>query len=122
MAASFATLGSAVNRVSRWIVVRAVRLVTEYGGRGDSDGDPVKRPRGAGAKVARSTVLSMSSSSVVGIMNEFSYLAEAYRDHHPGQDLLGLAMRPATTPCGPLYTKNISPDRELAAFLHSIAP
>ena len=25
-----------------------------------------------------------SNRSVVGIMNEFTYLAEAYRDHHPG--------------------------------------
>jgi hypothetical protein len=62
-----------------------------------------------------------ANRSVVGIMNEFTYLAEAYRDHDPGQDLLDLAVRLATTPCGPLYTKNVSPDRELAAFLRSIA-
>ena len=62
-----------------------------------------------------------SNRSVVGIMNEFTYLAEAYHDHHPGQDLLDLAMLLATTPCGPLYARNISPDRELAAFLRSIA-
>ena len=61
-----------------------------------------------------------ANRSVVGIMNEFTYLAEAYRDHHPGQDLLDLAMRLATMPCGPLYTKHISPDRELAAFLRFI--
>jgi len=67
-------------------------------------------------RLARTT-----NRSVVGIMNEFSYLAEAYRDQHPGQDLLDLAMRLATTPCGPLYTKYISPDRDLAAFLRSIA-
>ena len=62
-----------------------------------------------------------ANRSVVGIMNEFTHLAEAYRDHHPGQDLLDLAVRLARTPCGPLYTKNVSPDRELAAFLSSIA-
>jgi hypothetical protein len=62
-----------------------------------------------------------TNRSVVGIMNEFTYLAEAHHDHHPGQDLLDLAMQLATTPCGPLYTKNISPDRELAALLRSIA-
>jgi hypothetical protein len=67
-------------------------------------------------RLARTT-----NRSVVGIMNEFTYLAEAYHDHHPGQDLLDLAMRLATTPCGPLYTKHISPDRELAAVLRSIA-
>ena len=66
-------------------------------------------------RLARTT-----NRSVVGIMNEFSYLAETYHDHHPGHDLLDLAMRLATTPCGPLYTKHISPDRELAALLRSI--
>jgi hypothetical protein len=66
-------------------------------------------------RLARTT-----NRSVVGTMNEFTYLVEAYRDQHPGQDLLDLAMRLATTPCGPLYTKNVSPDRELAAVLRSI--
>jgi hypothetical protein len=61
-----------------------------------------------------------ANRSVVGIVNEFTNLADAYHAHHPGQDLLDLAMRLATTPCGPLYTKHISPDRELAAFLRSI--
>jgi len=59
--------------------------------------------------------------SVVGIMNEFSSLAEVYRDGDPGPDLLAIALRLATTPCGPLYRKNVSPDRELAAFLASLA-
>ena len=62
-----------------------------------------------------------ANRGVVGVMNEFIYLAEAHRDHHPGHDLLELAMRLATTPCGPLYGKHISPDGELAAFLRSIA-
>ena len=58
-----------------------------------------------------------ANRSVVGIMNEFTYLAEAYRDDTP--DLLALAMRLAATPCGPLYSKHVSPDRELASLLHS---
>lgn len=62
MAGSLAIAGAAVKRVTRSMVVRAVRLVTKYGGRGDRDGEPVIRPRGAGAKGARSTVFSMSSS------------------------------------------------------------
>ncbi len=44
------------------MVVRPVRLVTKYGGRGDSEGEPLNSPRGAGAKGARSTVFSTSSS------------------------------------------------------------
>ena len=55
-------------------------------------------------------------------MNEFTYLAEAYRGDTPAPDLLSLAMRLAATPCGPLYSTHISPDRELAARLRSFAP
>jgi len=33
-----------------------------------------------------------------------------------------LAMRLAATPCGPLYSKHVSPDRELAALLRSFVP
>ena len=62
-----------------------------------------------------------ANHSVVGIMNEFTYLAEAYRYDDPGQDLLELAVRLAATPCGPLYTRNISPNRELAALVRAIA-
>jgi hypothetical protein len=61
-----------------------------------------------------------ANRSVVGIMNEFTYLAEAWRDDGPVPDLQALALRLATTPCGPLYSRHISPDRELAAFLSSI--
>jgi hypothetical protein len=63
-----------------------------------------------------------ANRSVVGIMNEFTFLAEAYRGDTPAPDLLALAIRLATTPCGPLYSKHISPDRELAALLRSFAP
>ena len=63
-----------------------------------------------------------ANRSVVGIMNEFTFLAEAYRGDTPAPDLLALAMRLATTPCGPLYSKHVSPDRELAALLRSFVP
>jgi hypothetical protein len=63
-----------------------------------------------------------ASRSVVGIMNEFTFLAETYRGDTPAPDLLALATGLATTPCGPLYSKHISPDRELDALLRSVAP
>jgi hypothetical protein len=63
-----------------------------------------------------------ANRSVVGIMNEFTFLAGAYRGDIPAPDLLALALRLAATPCGPLYSKHVSPDRELAALLRSIAP
>jgi hypothetical protein len=63
-----------------------------------------------------------ANRSVVGIMNEFTFLADAYRSGMPVPDLLALAMRLAATPCGPLYSKHVSPDRELEALLRSVAP
>jgi len=61
-----------------------------------------------------------ASRSVVGIMNEFTYLADAWRQDDP--DLLALAVRLAATPCGPLYKRHISPDRELAALVAARPP
>lgn len=63
-----------------------------------------------------------ANRSVVGIMNDFTRLAETYRADTPAPDLLGLAMRLATTPCGPLYSKHVSPDRELDALVRSLRP
>jgi hypothetical protein len=63
-----------------------------------------------------------ANRSVVGIMNEFTYLAGAYRGGTAAPDLLALAMRLAATPCSPLYSRHVSPDRELAALVHSVAP
>lgn len=59
-----------------------------------------------------------ANRGVVGVMTEFTRLAEA---HHEADDLVGLAMRLAETPRGPLYRRNVSPDRELAATLHTLA-
>jgi hypothetical protein len=64
-------------------------------------------------------VARTANRSVVGTMTEFTHLAEAYRDGNPDPDLLALALRLATTPCSPLYGRNISPDRELGALLRS---
>jgi hypothetical protein len=56
-----------------------------------------------------------ANRSVVGIMNEFTFLADTFRDGNPSPSLLDVALRLAATPCGPLYKTNVSPDRELAA-------
>ena len=60
-----------------------------------------------------------ANRSVVGIMNEFTFLASSYRADTPAPDLLALAIRLASTPCSPLYSRHVSPDRELAALLRS---
>jgi hypothetical protein len=70
----------------------------------------------------RTTQLGVTANrSVVGVMTEFARLAEIHHDADPTVDLVGLAVRLAATPCGPLYGRNVSPDRELAATVHAIA-
>ncbi|MBJ7450474.1 MAG: hypothetical protein JHC71_00150 [Blastococcus sp.] len=56
-----------------------------------------------------------ANRSLVGVMNEFAFLADVDRGEQP--DLLRVSMRLAATPCGPLFQRHISPDRELAAFV-----
>jgi hypothetical protein len=46
-----------------------------------------------------------------------TFLAESCRGDTRALDLLGLAMRLATAPCSPLYSKHVSPGRELAALV-----
>ncbi|WP_405094487.1 DUF6933 domain-containing protein [Micromonospora sp. NBC_01412] len=62
-----------------------------------------------------------ANRSVVGIMNEFTKLAEIYTDDSAHPNLVTLSLRLATTPCSPLYATNVSPDRELAALVGSTA-
>ena len=56
-----------------------------------------------------------ANRSVIGIMNEFSFLATGYRDHRRLTDLVALGLLLSETPCGPLYQRHVSPDRELDA-------
>ena len=56
-----------------------------------------------------------ANRSLVGVMNEFAFLADLDRVGQP--DLMRVSMRLATTPCGPLFQRHISPDRELAALI-----
>ena len=54
-----------------------------------------------------------SNRSVLGIMNQFSYLAEGYREYLETSDLLELSLKLAHVPCSPLYKRETFPDREL---------
>lgn len=56
-----------------------------------------------------------SNRSVIGIINEFSFLAKGYRDHRGLTDLVALGLLLTETPCGPLHRRHGSPDRELDA-------
>jgi hypothetical protein len=58
-----------------------------------------------------------ANRSVVGIMNDFAYLADVYRHADPSRSLAELGLKLAETPCSPLYRRHVRPDRELEAFL-----
>ncbi len=55
-----------------------------------------------------------ASRSVIGVMNEFSFLATEARRRRGDADPIELALGWHRR-CGPLYKRHISPDRELAA-------
>jgi len=61
-----------------------------------------------------------TSRSVVGIMTEFSFLADTHRVR-THSDLNELAARLAITPCSPLHRSHTSPDRAFTALLHATA-
>ena len=82
-------------------------------------------PRFVAAEVAATTDARWAKTanrSVVGIMNEFSFLAEADRAHGRSEDLVTMAVRLAGTPCSPLYQRHTFPDQELAALVASHLP
>lgn len=51
--------------------------------------------------------------SVVGVMNQFVFLAERYRECGEADDPLALSLHLSETPCSPLYKSTISPKSEL---------
>jgi hypothetical protein len=62
-----------------------------------------------------------ASRSLLGVMNEFTFLANVHReDHGADDDLVALSVRLAETPMSPLYKRHISPDHELKALVGQI--
>lgn len=59
-----------------------------------------------------------ANRSLVGMLTQFSYLAEGYRDHRSA-DLRWLSLKLSETPCSPLYKSSISPDRELRRLIET---
>lgn len=74
------------------------------------------------AAVGEGRYSKTSNRSVVGIMNEFTYLADAYRAQRGIDDPVTLALELSRTPCGPLYRRHVSPDRELHALVTALEP
>ena len=62
-----------------------------------------------------------ANRSTVGVMNEFAFLAERFKEGLDGRSLVALSLHLAEVPCGPLYKSHGSPDRELAALLSELA-
>jgi hypothetical protein len=58
-----------------------------------------------------------ANRSVVGSMNEFVFLAEAWRDRGRTDDLRAMSLHLAGVPCSPLDTSEGFPDREVAALV-----
>ena len=59
-----------------------------------------------------------ANRSVLGVMNEFVFLAEGYRDQDGSINPVGLSLRLAGTPCGPLYKGAVFPDKALRELVH----
>jgi hypothetical protein len=59
-----------------------------------------------------------ANRSVLGVMNEFVYLAEGYRDQDGSIDPVGLSLRLAGKPCGPLYKGAVFPDKAVRELAH----
>ena len=57
-----------------------------------------------------------ASRSLLGIMNEFTFLTQADRSRSEDTDLTALASWLASTPCSSLFKRHGSPDRELRAL------
>lgn len=69
------------------------------------------------ALMRKAHVCKTVSRSLVGMLNQFTYHAEAYRDFRGFNDPLGLALRMADTPCGPLIKTTVTPERALAKLV-----
>jgi hypothetical protein len=59
-----------------------------------------------------------ANRSVLGVMNEFVFLAEGYRDQDGSIDPVALSLKLAGTPCGPLYKGAVFPDKALRELVH----
>jgi hypothetical protein len=72
------------------------------------------------AQMSDTRLAPTASRSVLGIMNEFTFMAESARsdpmDFDP-TNLTALAGWLAGTPCSPLFKRHTSPDRELRALV-----
>lgn len=82
-------------------------------------------PRFVAAEVAATVDARWAKTanrSVVGIMNEFTFLAEVDQAHEDVRDPVSLTVWLARTPCSPLHKRHSFPDKELAALVAATRP
>jgi hypothetical protein len=72
------------------------------------------------AAMTEHVVAKAANRSVVGMLNEFSFLGERFLE--PGTDLLLLSLRLADVPCGPLYKSTSYPNSEVRLRLLGETP
>ena len=75
-----------------------------------------------GEQMTAHRVAKTASRSVLGVMNECKIMAEHYLRQADDVELPELALWLAQTPCGPLYKRHVSPDRELRAVVAEHMP
>jgi hypothetical protein len=68
-------------------------------------------------KMGQVTYYKTANRSVVGIMNQFTYLFEGYRDHFGMVDALALSLKLTGKPCSPLYKDAVCPDLAVKKLL-----
>ena len=73
------------------------------------------------AEMGAHVLARTNSRSVLGSMNDFTFLAEVDREHGRSADLRSLSMRLANTPCGPVRSGTGFPDLELRAIVDEFA-
>jgi hypothetical protein len=73
--------------------------------------------RGEAAEMRESRVERTQSRSVLGSMNEFVHMADAYRWQAEEIVLVDMARWLAQVPCRPLFDREGTPERQLAALV-----
>jgi hypothetical protein len=68
------------------------------------------------------TIAKTANRSVLGIINEFTFLAEHHTANGHQLDHHHMALRLANTPCGPLYKSTSFPDAETRLLLTGEQP
>jgi hypothetical protein len=68
--------------------------------------------------MAECIIAKIANRCLLGIVREFVFEAEVYRDYHEDNDFLSPAMKLSMTPCSPIGRN--SPDRSLREIVGAV--